>query len=384
MASIEIRHGRKCALDGARTRTLEGCSGKPLCRPSYTILVRTAAGFDRHPSGANKREAEQLRDKLSVGVFEGSYAAPKKIKFGEWADGWVESLERKENTKRDYRRTVAYAKEAFGERQVRTIGPGDVSKFNALLRDRGSSASTRAKHLRVLGACLQSALVHGYAGKNPVRSLPPSEKPRVEHKEAAYFEIRELKKIIGEIQDPMYRTLFIVAAKTGMRQGELVALTWGDIDLVDEVIAVRRNYTAGQLSDPKNREKRDVDLIAEAGKALEEWKAEAGWPDDDKLVFPGDGPSGYLSTSTLTRRVLYPAMERAKVPRVGPTGEKRTFHSLRHSFAKRSLELGLQATWLQRQLGHSSLLVTTGIYGHWQRSERKREAAMLEGSFGFE
>lgn len=76
-------------------------------------------------------------------------------------------------------------------------------------------------------------------------------------------------------------------------------------------------------------------------------------------------------------------MERAKVPRVGPTGEKRTFHSLRHSFAKRSLELGLQATWLQRQLGHSSLMVTTGIYGHWQRSERKREAGLLEGAFKF-
>jgi integrase len=113
------------------------------------------------------------------------------------------------------------------------------------------------------------------------------------------------------------------------------------------VIAVRRNYTAGILSDPKNHEKRDVDVIPEALKALTDWKVECGMPVDDVLVFPGDGPGRYISTSTLTRRVLYPAMERANVPRIGPTGEKRTFHSLRHSFAKRSLELGLQPTWLQ-------------------------------------
>jgi integrase len=75
-------------------------------------------------------------------------------------------------------------------------------------------------------------------------------------------------------------------------------------------------------------------------------------------------------------------MERAGVPRVGPTGELRTFHSLRHTFAKRALENGRQITWLSRHLGHSSLNVTTEVYGHWERAERRREAAMMEGVFG--
>lgn len=75
-------------------------------------------------------------------------------------------------------------------------------------------------------------------------------------------------------------------------------------------------------------------------------------------------------------------MERAGVPRIGPTGEKRTFHSLRHTFAKRALENGRQITWLSRHLGQSSLAVTTGVSGHWERAERKREAAMMEGVFG--
>lgn len=73
---------------------------------------------------------------------------------------------------------------------------------------------------------------------------------------------------------------------------------------------------------------------------------------------------------------------RAGVPRVGPTSEKRTFHSFRHTFAKRALESGRQITWLSRHLGRSSLAVTSEVYGHWERGERKREAELMEGVFG--
>ena len=77
-----------------------------------------------------------------------------------------------------------------------------------------------------------------------------------------------------------------------------------------------------------------------------------------------------------------PGNERAGIPREGPTGEKRTFHSLRHTYAKRALESGRQITWLSRHLGHSTLKVTTDIYGHWERAERRREARQMEGVFG--
>jgi integrase len=76
-----------------------------------------------------------------------------------------------------------------------------------------------------------------------------------------------------------------------------------------------------------------------------------GRPADETLVFAGETKPGYLSPSTILRRELYPAMVRANVPRVGPTGEKRTFHSFRHTFAKRALESGRRITWLSRHLG---------------------------------
>jgi integrase len=112
------------------------------------------------------------------------------------------------------------------------------------------------------------------------------------------------------------------------------------------------------------------------------WWGELGKPGDETLVFAGETPSGYLNPTIVLRREPYAAMKRANVPRVGPTGEKRTFHSLRHTYAKRALESGRRITWLSRHLGHSSLKVTTDIYGHWERAERRRQAKRLEGVFG--
>jgi integrase len=70
-----------------------------------------------------------------------------------------------------------------------------------------------------------------------------------------------------------------------------------------------------------------------------------------------------------------------EIARAGPMLENTTFHSFRHTFAKRALENGAQITWLSRHLGHSSLKVTTDTYGHWERAERKIPAAKMEGAF---
>jgi integrase len=130
----------------------------------------------------------------------------------------------------------------------------------------------------------------------------------------------------------------------------------------------------------KNRERRDVDLITDVVDLLADRHGERGGSIED-LVFPGEKGSDFLSPTVLLRRHLYPAMAAAKIRRVGPTQEKRTFHSFRHTFAKRALESGAQITWLSRHLGHSSLKVTTDIYGHWERAERKLQAAKMEGVF---
>ncbi len=289
----------------------------------------------------------------------------------------------------------AYAGAVFGRKPVRRLGPQDIARFNQHLgeirvrrpdgndghRDEPLSASTRAKHLRVLGACLNSAISHKYAAANPVKDLPPSEKARPARKESAFFADEELPRLFAEVTPGVFRTLFLTALKTGMREGELTGLAWADVDLTAAVARVRRTCTDGHVHEPKNHERRDVDLTPEVVAMLGGWWGELGSPADDQLVFPGDGRDGYLVNGTILKRELYPAMERAGVPRVGPTGEERTFHSFRHSFARIALEHGAELTWLSRHLGHSSTAVTDKVYGHWSRAARKRAMERLADAF---
>jgi integrase len=354
----------------------DGCT----CEPTYYVCVREGRRLHRERVGRNRKQAERALRKIGAQVDDGDYRPQQNIRFCDWADRWLASLERKETTKDSYRSTVAWATKLLGEKVVRRLRPDDIARFNAHLRDQGMSASTRAKHLRVLGACLNAAAVHGYAARNPVRDLPKAERPRPHRKEAAYFEDDELIRLYAQVPGGLVRVLFEIALKSGLRQGELLALTWGDVDLQEAVIRVRRSVTNGHLSLPKNHERRDVDLTADVVERLGAWWGECGRPVDNVLLCPADS-GGYLTPSTLLRRDLYPAMKRADVPREGPTGENRTFHSFRHTYARVALESGAELTWLQRQLGHSSLSVTVGIYGHWSRAQRKAQAKRLEGVF---
>jgi len=386
LASLQARHGRACSLyPWTPLSRLEGCT----CArgPLFHVVVREGGKKSQTAVGRNRREAERALTKIQGQVDEGMYRPQLNIRFDAFADQWLDGLERKETTKDSYRSTIAYAKDAFGERKVRQIQPSDIARLNVVMRERKLSASTRAKHLRVLHACLSAAVSHGYAGRNPVNDLPAAEKPRPQRKESPYFTNDEIPRLFAELPEEVgeiasvYRVICLTALKTGMREGELIALTWSDVDLQGEAIHVRRSVTDGHLSDPKNHEKRTVDLTADVVEMLGAWWGSCGRPPDGCLVFPGD-TGGYVSPTVLLRRELYPAMKHAGIGRVGPTGGKRTFHSLRHTFAKRALESGRQITWLSRHLGHSTLKITTDTYGHWEAAERKREARLMAGVFG--
>lgn len=382
MASLQAKHCRRCALGRPWTtfdRALAGCTCP--AGPAYYVVMREGEHAHREVVGRDRQQAELALLRIQDSLENGEFRPRPNIGFSDWADRWLDSLERKASTVGSYRSTIVHAKETFGGQRVRRIGPEDVGRFNRVLRERGCSASTRAKHLRVLGACLQAAVFYRYAESNPVRELPPAQRPRPERKEAAYFENEELPRLFRHLHHEPYRSLCLIALKTGMRQGELFALRWCDVDLEEAVVRVRQSRSGGTVGTPKNRERRDVDLVSDVVELLAGRRVELGSANTDSLVFPGVSGACFLTPSVVLRRHLYPAMVRAGIPRVGPTQEKRTFHSFRHTFAKRALERGAQITWLSRHLGHSTLKVTTDVYGHWERAERKLQAAKMEGAF---
>ena len=382
LASLQAKHVGVCAL-GKPWTTFEGASAGCTCPkgPTYYVVVREGSSNRKTRVGTNRKVAERALRKIEVAIDEGAYRPHQNVAFDTWSTKWLESIERKATTVDSYRATMNHARRALRSKRVRDIRPDDIAGFSAGLRSEGLSPSTRAKHLRVLHACLEAAVRHDYASRNPVSELSPAQKPRAEKKEAAYYLNGELPQLFAALPVGTIRTVCLLALKTGMRQGELMAVRWGDVDLSEGMIRVRHSYTDGYLSTPKNHERRDVDLTDDAVELLAGWWGDCGKPTDNKnLVFPGESKGGFLSGSTILKH-LYTAMAAADVPRVGPTGEKRTFHSLRHTFAKCALECGTEITWLSRHLGHGSLTVTSEIYGHFERAERKKQAAKLEGAF---
>jgi integrase len=387
MASLHARHERACPL--FEYRRFDDRSGGCTCRggPTYVVIVPEGRKRRKLSVGKNRKAALQALRKVAVDVDEGTYRPQLNIKFKAWGDQWLSSLARpKESTVKSYVSSVDWANKAFGAKVVRQVTPGDVTRMLSLMREKGLSASTQSKHLRVLGACLTSAIAHGYAARNAVKELPDSEKPRAGKREAAFFTNEEVPRLFAEVPEGVYRTLLLVALKTGMRQGELLALTWGEVDLAASTIHVSRSYRDGRLSTTKTHEARDVPLTDDLVELLGTWWGECGSPAESNiLVFPGENGSGHLSSSTVLKRELYPAMQRAGIPRECPDGrtrEKRTFHSLRHTYAKRALESGAQITWLSRHLGHATTKMTTDTYGHWEQDERAKQAKLLEGAFG--
>src|SRR5438034_6889718 len=303
MPSLQANHMRRCALGRAWTpfeQATEGCTCPE--GPFYYVVVRVGEHTHREAVGRDRQQAEIALHRLAAAIEDGAYRPRPTIGFVDWADRWLASLERKPSTIGSYRSTIAHAKETFGSQRVRRIGAEDVARFNRTLRERGCSPSTRAKHLRVLGACLQAAVFYRYADSNPVRELPPAQRPRPERKEAAYFENEELPRLFEHLNDEPYRTLCLVALKTGMRQGELLALRWTDVDLEEAVVRVRRSRTGGTIGTPKNRERRDVDLISDVVELLVRLRGDFGSADGDGLVFPTTDRVGFLTPSVVLRR----------------------------------------------------------------------------------
>lgn len=408
MASLQARHSRSCNLGRPWTTFADATKQKGCnCTPLYHVVLRHNGQLVREPVGHNRKEAERALDARRGDVARRTFRVIDDVRFDEWADRWLAGFTGKASSKRVYKHTIEYAKEAFGRAKVRDLGPADVRRFLDEIRKANEgrhktpdgeppsqvSPATLAKHLRQLSACLQAAISEGYATENPVRRLSKTARPKVAKSRPAYYTNDELARLWPELAyRPVAAFLCRVAVATGLRFGELAALRWTDVDLLNRELHVSRTYVDGiGEQPPKSNEPRTVDLTPQAAKLLEDWYVASGGEglvfarEDGEATGEGDAAkpkrSPYLTPKYVTSRVLYPALKRAAVPRIGERGRARDFHSFRHTFARIALEGGAEITWVQKQLGHSSITLTVDTYGSWSRAAEKTQAERLAGVF---
>jgi len=162
---------------------------------------------------------------------------------------------------------------------------------------------------------------------------------------------------------PRYYPILLCALRTGLRQGELLALQWGDLDFRSRFILVQRNYSRGRICTPKNGESRRVDMSLELSQTLKdlstERQLEAAANGEKALpewVFTSE-TGDLLDPDNLRKRVFTGLLKRAELRRV-------RFHDLRHTFASLLLQQGESPVYVKEQMGHSSIQVTVDLYGH--------------------
>lgn len=162
---------------------------------------------------------------------------------------------------------------------------------------------------------------------------------------------------------PNWRTMMLVALRTGLRIGELRGLQWTDVDLKGGVLHVRRTDPGRpdlEASAPKSGRPRTVPMTAETVTALRDWRARADTDRATKLVFPGVEEWRDQHDRTRARAegscaaAIGRAAERAKLD----DWEEITWHTLRHTYASWLVMRGIPLRAVQDLLGHANLKMT--------------------------
>jgi integrase len=294
MASLQARHVKDCPL--APWTTFKDAQDGCRCPrgPTYFIYDRTGGGSRKVNAGRNRRVAERTLARIEAEIIEGRFRPLKTMTFAAWAEDWLTRVQVKESTKGLYARSVRSAATIFGQKLVSSIEPEDIVEFIARRRRAGASDSTIWQDTATIRTCLESARRFGYAAGNAVDDLPRGERPRKSTREAGYFTNDELRRLFASFHDSRQLVVFTLASETGMRQGELIALRWSDIDFPKTEIRVRASFSNGFLSTPKNGKPRTVDLTPAAMRALAAWWKETLPASLDGLVFVGQAADGYL------------------------------------------------------------------------------------------
>jgi integrase len=213
---------------------------------------------------------------------------------------------------------------------------------------------------------LNHAVEDGLLGSNPAARVSRVLAPRRQAAREIYPLTREeLTLLLTTVEQhaAAYYPLFLCLARTGLRLGEALALQWGDIDWHGRFVEVRRNYTLGKITTPKNGKTRRVDLSRQLTEVL--WslltqrKAETlrnGWATLPPWVFCSQ-TGGLLDPDNVRSRVFYRCLEKTGLRHV-------RIHDLRHTYASLLLQQGESLAYIRDQLGHHSIQVTVDIYGH--------------------
>jgi integrase len=261
------------------------------------------------------------------------------------------------------------------------LSAADVERVTAAVLDKGLSPQTARNVRNVIRRALGDAARLGMIGRNVAADAEP---PRVPHREIEALSPAQVRRLAVATIDQPDGPLYVLAVYTGLRQGELLGLTWDDLDgsrLTVTRALVRSVAGAPTLGETKTaRSRRTIHLAPAAVEALAEQRrrqdlardaAGDDWQDLD----------GFIFTDALGRPLRHDGVSARFRTAADALGFGVRFHDLRHSYASAALAAGVPMHVVSRSLGHSSIGTTIDVYGHLDDADRRSAADAIARAF---
>jgi integrase len=239
---------------------------------------------------------------------------------------------------------------------------GEDGTLAWVLREQPLSNRTIVRHLVVLNGIFKRAKRKRWVSDNPASAEMVERPPVVYTGEFDTYTRDEVELLAAHAKDAQDAAIIRTAAYTGLRQGELLALRWRDVDFVAGLLHVRRNYTDRRLKAPKGNKIGSVPMVADVADCLARLKDREHFTGDDDLVFV-NAVGGFVDNWSLRKR-YYQAIIKAGLRRV-------RFHDLRHAFGSMAIRK-LDPHTVQTYMRHAHYSTTQRYLHHQPRPDHAR------------
>ena len=298
-----------------------------------------------------------------------------------WFDMWMEM------NKESFRYNTLKARKRRYEQDIKPIiGQMLVAEIrtihcqNVMMSAKGKYARSTLSQIRsVMKILFDYALDNAIITSNPVTrqvKIIGEKDERV----TKILTLEEQNKLVSSLDNYNFKSQYLFVLNTGLRCGEMIALTWDDIDFVNKKISITKTATVIAsnnkviINPPKTKSSiREVPLTKAALEILKEQKKKKVVNIENSMyVFTGkDGE--IISNQNYSRTLSYICKKNG----IDPI----SMHSLRHTFATRCIEAGMKPKTLQTILGHSTLAMTMNKYVHTTDDEKFKELERIEHIF---